>query len=203
MIDPQHPDSQVTELNPALLSAPFGIQTNWHVITGAPCCGKTTLIRQLAMKGFKTVTEVGREFVEREIAQGLTLEEIRANGIAFDRVIKELQLRVERGLRPEDVLFLDRGLPDSLAFFRLAGLDPNEILPECFHHRYASVFILERFTTQKDCARIEDDLTAEFLGNWHAHDYSSLGYDVVRVPVLPPEERLAFVLERLSINNLS
>jgi predicted ATPase len=31
-----------------------------------------------------------------------------------------------------------------------------------------------------------------------SRDYSALGYNIVRVPVLPPEERLAFVLERLS-----
>lgn len=181
-----------------LSSLPFEIQTHWHVITGAPCSGKTTLINLLAGVGFRVVPEAGREYVEREIARGRTLEEIRADDIAFDRVIKALQLETERGLRPEHTLFLDRGLPDCLAFFRLAGLDLNEILSECFHHRYASVFVLDRFPTQQDCARIEDELTAEYLDEWHARDYTSLGYDVIRVPVLPPEARLEFVLERLN-----
>lgn len=184
-------------LDPALLASPFRVHTNWHVITGAPCCGKTTLINHLAARGFRTVAEVGRKYVEEQIAGGRTLDEIRADGVAFDKVIKALQLELERGLPPWEVIFLDRGFPDSLAFYRLAGLDPNEILPECFHHRYASVFVLDRYPTQQDCARIEDDLTAEVLDEWHASDYGSLGYAVVRVPVLPPEERLAFVLERL------
>ncbi|MFC1879334.1 AAA family ATPase [Chloroflexota bacterium] len=40
-----------SELAPDLLITQFGVQTNWHVITGAPCCGKTTLIDLLAEKG--------------------------------------------------------------------------------------------------------------------------------------------------------
>jgi hypothetical protein len=31
------------KLDPQRLSAPFKYKTNWHVITGAPCSGKTTL----------------------------------------------------------------------------------------------------------------------------------------------------------------
>jgi predicted ATPase len=198
----RHQNFQITDLDPNILSTPFKIQTSWHVITGEPCCGKTTLINQLAEKGIHTVPEVGRDYIEREIVKGRTLGEIRTDRIAFACLIKNLQLEIECRLEPAELIFLDRGFPDSLAFFRLVGLDPNEILPECFHNRYASVFILDRFPTQKDCARIEDNLTAEFLGKWHAQDYSSLGYDVVIVPILPPEERLAFVLERLSKRDL-
>ena len=194
-------DGQISlgiELDLDLLSTPFKVLTNWHVITGAPCCGKTTLIDQLAEKGFKTVPEVGREYIKREIAQGRTLDEIRANNVAFACVIKELQLEIEHGLGPSEVIFLDRAFADCLTFCRLAGLDPNGILPECFHHRYASVFVLDRFPVQKDDARIEDEVTAGLLDEWLERDYRSLGYGVVRVPVLPPEARLAYVLERLS-----
>jgi putative protein kinase ArgK-like GTPase of G3E family len=66
MLDsPQH-DSRATELDPDLLSTPFKVQTKWHVITGAPCSGKTTLIDQLADKGFRTVTETARQYFERD-----------------------------------------------------------------------------------------------------------------------------------------
>ena len=37
-------DFRATELDPALLSTPFEVQTNWHVITGAASCGKTTFM---------------------------------------------------------------------------------------------------------------------------------------------------------------
>ena len=68
MINHQDYKFLTTDLDPALLSTPFEIQTRWHVITGAPCSGKTTLIDLVARKGFQTIPEVGREYVEREIA---------------------------------------------------------------------------------------------------------------------------------------
>jgi len=178
------------------------VQTNWHVITGAPCCGKTTLIDQLADQGFRTVPETGRAYVEREMARGRTLDEIRESEATFARGIKDMQLAIERGLPAHEVVFLDRALPDALAYYRASGLNPNQILSDCFHHRYASVFVLDRLCLLQDGVRTEDDATAGFLDEWLARDYGVLGYSVVRVPVLSHAERLAFVLERLSEQGL-
>jgi predicted ATPase len=198
---PQH-DFRTTELDPDLLSTPFGVQTNWHVITGTASCGKTTLIDLLADKGFQTVPETARLYIEREMAKGRTIQEIRENGAAFQRRLIDMQLGIEGGLRAMEVLFLDRGVPDYLAYCRVFGPNPNEFLAECFHHRYASVFMLDPLPFQKDGARDEDVSIAGYLEEWHARDYSALGYSVVRVPVLSPQERLAFVLERLSEQGL-
>jgi predicted ATPase len=189
---------RTTELDPVLLSTPYRVQTNWHVITGAPSCGKTTLLDLLADKGFQTVPEVARQYMEREIARGRTIDEIRGNGAALQRILEDMQLSIEDGLRAIDVAFLDGAVPGSLAWYRAFGLNPNEILPECFHHRYASVFILDRLPLRLDGLRFNDDTLTGFLDEWLTRDYSALGYSVVRVPVLGPEERLAFVLERLS-----
>ena len=186
-----------TELDPDLLSTPFRLQTNWHVITGAPSCGKTTLINLLADKGFQTVPESARQFMEREIARGRTINEIHANGAALQRDIEDMQLGVERRLRASDVIFLDGAVPGSLAWYRVFGLNPNDVLPGCFHHRYASIFILDRLPLQQDGLRFDDHAYNNFLDEWHTRDYLALGYNIVRVPVLAPEERLAFVLEEL------
>jgi predicted ATPase len=203
MLDESQRDFRAAELDPVLLSTPFGVQTNWHVITGAPCCGKTTLIDQLADMGFRTVAEVARQYFDTEIAKGRTIDEIRENDVALERDLIDSQLRVECGLRASDVLFLDRALPDSLAFCRVFGMNPNEFLSECFRHRYASVFVLDRLPVERSATLgPEDDATAGYLDEWHARDYSALGYSVVRVPVLSPEDRLAFVLARLSEQGL-
>ena len=79
--------SPVIELAPELLSIPFRVQTDWHVITGAPCSGKKTLIKLLAEKGFQIIPEVGRMCVEREIAGGRTLYEIRADTFVFNNIV--------------------------------------------------------------------------------------------------------------------
>jgi predicted ATPase len=172
------------------------------VITGAPCCGKTTLINLLAGKGFQTVPEIGREYIEREMAKGRTIDEIRESEVDFCYRIRDMTLERESGLRAKERFFLDRALPDCLTFYRLAGLDPNQVLPQCFHHQYASVFVLDRFPFQLDGVRIEGDAASGFADEWLARDYGALGYSVVRVPVLSPEERLAFVLNSLAERGL-
>ena len=202
MLDGSQNDFKTAELDPALLSTPFRVQTRWHVITGASCSGKSTLIDQLADKGFQTVPEAGRQYIKKELAKGRTIDEIRENRATLTCQIYDMWVKLESGLQADEVLFLDRALPDSLAFYRFAGMDPNEILSDCFQHRYASVFILNRFPYQRDGVRAGDDAAADYFDSWMSRDYRALGYGVVRVPVLPPEERLSFILENLSTQGL-
>jgi predicted ATPase len=202
MMERSQPDFTETPLDPALLSMPFKDQTNWHVITGAPSCGKTTLIDLLADQGFRIVPEVARAFMEAEIGRGRTIEQIHRNAAALQRQIVDLQMHTEARLEESQVIFLDGGLPSSMAWFRAFGLDPNQILPDCFHHCYASVFVLQRLPTNLDGLRFEEDLLPAFLEAWQVRDYRAMGYDAVRVPVLAPEARLAFVLEALDKQGL-
>jgi predicted ATPase len=185
-------------LDPALLSTPYRAKTNWHIITGAPCCGKTTLIHQLAEEGYQTLPEMARVYFDLEKAKGRTIPEILADLVSTQHSIAGLQLSFEDELDPEETVFLDRGLPDCLAWHRNAGMDPNELLPDCFRHRYASVFILDLLPYVGDGAREYDTAEVDYLDRQLANDYRALGYAVVRVPVLPPPERLAFVLENLA-----
>jgi predicted ATPase len=195
-------DYREEALDPHILSTPFKVQTNWHVITGASCSGKTTLIQQLAGEGFQTVPEVARRYFGEELAKGRTIDEIRQDQASISWHIHDLLVKTERGLRAVDFTFLDRALPDILTFYRYAGMNPNDILLDCYQYRYASVFMLDRFPYQRDGVRTGDDAYAEYFDSWMFRDYNALGYNVLRVPVLPPEERLAFVLERLSERGL-
>ena len=191
------------ELDLDLLSTPFKLETNWHVITGTPSSGKTTLINQLAESGYRIVPETARLYIQQEMAKEQGIHPMHSDPAALQRKIKDLQLSVERGLEADDFLFLDGAVPGSLAYYRVCGLNPNELLPECFHHRYASVFLLDPLPFQVDDERVEEvGAVADFLDEWHTRDFRSLGYDIVRVPGVPPQERLAFVLESLSERGL-
>jgi predicted ATPase len=196
-------DAITAALDADLLCTPFGVQTKWHVLTGAPCSGKTTLIDLLATRGFPTIPQIGRVYVEGEMAKGRTTDEILEHAAVNQRCIVEMQASFERELRVDEVAFLDSGSPDCLTYCRVMGLDPNAILEECFHHRYASVFLLDRFPFQQDGVRFEDDVTADLIEEWLVRDYSALGYEVVKVPILPPQERVAFLLDRLSEQGLA
>jgi predicted ATPase len=201
--DSRQHDFVTAELDPHLLSTPFGAETKWHVITGAPCSGKTTLLNLLAEKGFRTVPETARLYYERELAKGRTLDEINADKLVIETGIEELQRSLESGLQTSEIAFLDRALPDSLTFRRLGRLNSNEILADCFQFRYASVFMLNRLPfLRNEKLGPEDEVSAAFVDEWLPRDYGALGYPVVRVPAIPPQERLAFVLENLTRRGL-
>jgi len=199
MFDSPEHDHKFSELDPDLLLTPYKLQTNWHVITGTASSGKSTLIGQLSDSGYQTVPETARLYLEMEMAKGRTAQEIHSEGAALQSGIIDMQLEFERQSKASDFIFLDRAVPDLLAWYRVRGLDPNVIIEDCFHHRYASVFFLEQLPFQTDEQRIEEvACIAGYLEEWHIRDYNALGYSIIRVPVLPPEERLAFVLEKLS-----
>ncbi len=187
-----------TPLDPHLLATPFAVQTSWVVLTGAACTGKTTLVKALAAQGYPVVAESARGYFEIELAKGRELADIRSDDNALQRGILALQLSYERDVPTEQVAFLDRAVPDSLTFCRLFGLDPNEVLPQCFHHRYAAVFILDRLPLHRQhTLGPEDDAASDFLDEWLERDYTALGYLVTRVPVLPPAERLSTIHQNL------
>jgi hypothetical protein len=145
MLDAPKPVFRTTELDPHLLATGFEVQTNWHVVTGAPSSGKSTLIDQVAGKGFRTISEIARHYFERELAKGRTIDDIHADPARLQRGIQAMQLAFERGLQPLADVFLDGALPGSMAWYRAFGLDPNEVLAQCFHHRYASESCWSRF----------------------------------------------------------
>ena len=198
MPDRSRPNLKATALDPNLLKTPFNVQTNWHVITGAPSCGKTTLVDGLADQGYQTVPESARLYMEAEMAKGRNPQEIFEND-DDERAMTDWQRRVESELNPSDFLLLDRAMPDYLAWWRVHGMDPNEHLPDCFQHRYASVFILDPLPFQSDEQRVQAvSEIMVFIGEWISRDYAALGYPIVRVPVLPIAERIAFVREALA-----
>ena len=139
--------------------------------------------------------------MERELAKRRTLEELYGSKTA-QRDMTQLQLSFELGIQANDLTYLDRAFPDYLAWYRLKGMDPNEILAECFHHCYASVFILDHLPIQLDGVRLADDPMADYIDHWHTRGYTALGYTAPRVPVLPPQERLAYILDTLSDQGL-
>jgi predicted ATPase len=195
MTDGSEFEFRAVELDRNLLATSFEVQTNWHVLAGGPSCGKTTLLGLLERSGFQTVPECARKHMEGELAAGRTIEEVRHDPVVLQRRIFDLQRETEQKLEVGDALFLDGALPGSLAWYRVFGMDPNDILPSCFRYRYASVSIPLPFHT--DGIRCDEDAHANFIDAWTYRDFSALGYDVRRVPVMAPEDRLAFVLKSL------
>ena len=172
-------------------------QTNWHVITGAPCSGKTAVVTELERRGYVVVHEVARAYIDAEISKGRDLRQIKADLPAFEAHILKTKARIEAGLDPDTVVFLDRAVPDSIAYFQLAGLDPAEPFKSSSVFRYRQIFLFERIRFQTDVVRSEDDRIAADLDRLLEAAYCKLGYRPVRVPLMPVDERVDFIMKRI------
>ena len=171
--------------------------TNWYVLTGRPCSGISTTLRALARRGFRTVNEAARTIIDERMAQGLTVDQIRSDNAQFQRDIVKLKVDVERDLPTDEVIFLDRALPDSIVYHSIAGLDPQEVQQLCERATYKKVFFMEPLPYARDYARTESDAILDRLGEELPQAYRSLAYEVIGVPVGTIEERVEWILKQI------
>ena len=178
--------------------------TNWHVITGGPSSGKTTMIRLLAQRGYRTTIEHARHLIDTQRVTGRTVAEIRANQREFQRAVLLMQLKQEQALDPDELWFLDRALPDSLAYYRYLELEPEpELLAALQTASYRKVFALDLLPLARDYARTESAAAQRQIHALLIEVYEELGYVVERVPVLEVEPRLEFILARVEMQPAS
>lgn len=176
-----------------------GTKTNWCVITGAPSSGKTSVIQFLANHGYVTAPEVARELIALGLLHGHTLQEIRADALSLQRDILKMTLARELTLDPAQLLFMDRGLPDSITYFRLGGFESLEAKAAAQIFRYRAVFIFNRLPIVKDDVRTEDEVLTQKIDTMLDQDYQAAGYMPVRVPVMPIHQRAQFILDHLGL----
>ena len=174
-------------------------ETNWCVITGGPSSGKTTTVNILRERGYVTTIEHARHYIDTQRVAGRTVEEIRANQLAFQRGILDMQIEEERALDPKAWVFLDRALPDALAYYRFLGLTPDaEYLALIRPRVYRAVFVLDLLPLAADYARTEDRAAQIEIHRLLTEVYTELGYRPHAVPALPPEDRVDFILAALN-----
>jgi predicted ATPase len=175
------------------------IQTRWCVITGAPYAGKTTVINELIALGFKSPQEAAATYIQMLLAEGMTIEEITKDKQTFQTNLLEFYAKAESDLDPNEIVFLDRAMPDAVAYSRTYGIDLTEALKLAKRFHYQHVFLFERLPYHTEGVRIDDDSIAEYLDKQIEDEYRNLGYDVIRVPVISVEDRVQFILEKAKL----
>lgn len=170
----------------------------WYVLTGAASSGKTTLAKALAEKGFKVSLEVAREVIDQGIAQGLSVSEIRADERAFQTKVHHMKIVKEEHSDPHEIIFFDRGIPDTIPYFQLINAPTQDLQTACNNCSYKKVFLLDRLPYELDYARIENEEQQAMLHKNLERVYRDLGFPVIRVPVLPLADRVDFILQEIS-----
>lgn len=168
----------------------------WYVITGGPCAGKTTTIAEFEKRGHRVVPEPAYTVITEELAAGKTIEDIRKPPGRFERLVLERAIANEASLSDTYLTFLDRGILDSVGYYRHHGLPITPELDEASRAaRYRKVFLLDLLDFEKNEARALE--TPEEARAIHGHlfqAYADYGFEIVRVPVLPLAERVEFIV---------
>jgi len=174
---------------------------NLFVVSGGPGAGKTTLMQELARRGFHHAPEVARQIIQ---------EQADCGGTALPWRDREsyTQLMLERSIKSYlehfpslKTTFSDRGIPDTLCYARLIGLSETSLIERaCRQYRYAPIVFLTppwKEIYETDSERKQDFAEAERTYEQMRKVYRECGYELSVVPRAPPRARAEFILERI------
>lgn len=167
-----------------------------YVITGGPGIGKTTIIELLASKGYVVIPEVARLITAEEKLKDSNIIPWK-NLEKYQEKVAERQLKLEAQVSA-DIIFLDRGLIDGYGYCKLNNVIVPKPIMENGKKRYEKVFVLEPLPAYKnDETRFEDREEAKKIHQAIIDAYKEFGYQIISIPVLPPEERVDFILKNI------
>jgi len=173
-------------------------ENNWYVITGGPSSGKTTTVNLLKERGYITTVENARHFLDTQRLKGRTVDEVKKNQREFQLTVLQMQIDLEKEIAPKVQVFLDRAIPDALAYYRFLNLSVDEKLADALRTvSYKKVFIMDPLPFVNDYARLENVEAQLKIHQLITEVYEALPFPVIHVPVLPAEERVDFILKNL------
>ncbi|HEY4482760.1 MAG TPA: ATP-binding protein [Candidatus Paceibacterota bacterium] len=167
-----------------------------YVLTGGPGIGKTTLIELLMQKGYSIVPEAARMIIEEEKLKGS--DALPNRDIAkFQELVAVRQLELEAAAKGE-VVFCDRSIIDGYGYCKLANVPPPKQLEDLDKGRYYKIFLLAPLNYyETDNSRFEHSAHAMAIHKAIIEAYKEVGYELIDVPVLAPNERVEFILKNL------
>ena len=171
------------------------------VITGGPGTGKTSVIHSLEDHGHFCFHEVSRQVIREAQKKGINQLFLK-EPLLFSELLLEGRIRQheEASNMSADLVFLDRGIPDVVAYMNYFGNDYPPVFNQvCQEYLYDKVFILppwkkiykgdnERYESYEQAVAIHDEL---------ARTYALHGYEPVEVPSGTIAQRTSFILEHL------
>ncbi|MBO0871564.1 MAG: AAA family ATPase [Micromonosporaceae bacterium] len=170
-----------------------------YILTGAPGAGKTTILAGLRDRGYAVVDEAATEVIAREHARGCDEPWREPRFIdAIARLQQQRQLQpVPRGTT---VQIFDRSPVCTLALAQQLGhpVTPllagqiERILAEQIYQPQVFFVQLLGFITPTAARRITLAESVRFERT-HRRAYTERGFELIDVPVSPPEQRTALV----------
>ncbi|RKD85167.1 AAA family ATPase [Mangrovibacterium diazotrophicum] len=180
------------------------MRKNIVVITGGPGFGKSSLIEALSVKGFQVGGEAAREIIGEQMETGGETLPWK-NRRAFQQAVSQRRIDFWESVDGVDWAFVDRGIPDQLAFASFRGFEPSAILKSLAseYQYFPVVFICPPWNEiyVQDEVRTESFDEACRIHEMICKTYNDLGYRLVDVPLCSLEERCAFILSELKLSS--
>jgi predicted ATPase len=174
---------------------------NLFIVSGGPGAGKTTVLSELAKKGYQCAPEVARQIIQEQMQAGGTALPWNDRE-AYTSLMLQRSIDSYRKHTPASTpMFSDRGIPDTLCYARLIGLrNLHSLERACHAFRYASLVFLaqpwhEIYTT--DTERKQDFAEAVQTYKLLVDVYRECGYESVELPKTSPRDRAEFIIEQL------
>lgn len=173
------------------------------LITGGPGSGKSSVIKKLEADGHFCLHEVSREVTAEAQKQGIH-QLFLEDPVLFS--FKLLEARVnqhhESKNSSEHHIFIDRGIPDVIAYMDYFGTKyPPNFEEACKLYKYEMVFLLppweEIYVTDNE--RYETFEQAKIIHSYLQKTYLGFGYEPLVVPKDSIEKRCDFILNNLDV----
>ncbi|TQS71581.1 AAA family ATPase [Rhodobacteraceae bacterium] len=174
---------------------------HFFVVTGGPGAGKTSLITELARRGFHTIPESGRAIIHEEVARGGDALPWADRMAYAERMLERDLSAYSTAQTVSGSVIFDRGIPDIVGYLTLCGLPvPPHLAAAAKAARYnARVFLAphrdEIFT--QDAERKQTRAEAETTCAVMRETYAALGYEITELPCSGVGTRANFVTAQL------
>ena len=170
------------------------------VITGGPGAGKTTLLNALGELGYATFAEGSRTLIEQQSQLD--------NGILpwtnlpeFANLCLELMGKQKREALNHPVAFVDRAIPDIVAYLKVCGCPVEQafLIESTGYQSKVLTCRPEASIYVQDDVRPHSFEEALQIHQTLVDTYTELGYEVVEVPWGSVAERVAFVRQVMGL----
>ena len=171
------------------------------VIIGGPGTGKTTIIDGLLSMGYCCYPEISREVTMEAKKQGIEQLFLEKPLLFSELLLEGRKRQFKEALNEEaNIVFLDRGIPDVLAYMHYIGDSyPAFFDKACQDHKYSAIFVLPPWEEiyVSDAERYENYEQAVLIHEHLMETYKKYGYSITEVPKDTVENRVDFIMKHL------
>lgn len=179
------------------------MNTKKIVITGGPGTGKSSIVNELKIRGYKCFEEISRQVILEARKKGIE-QLFLTQPLLFSELLLEgrtNQFKEANNLN-ENAVFLDRGIPDIIAYMHYIGSDyPTQFIESCKNNVYDHVFVLapwqdifvsdnERYESFEQAIEIHEHLLST---------YKNYNYNLLDVPFDTVKKRTDYILDILNL----